>query len=232
MNNNQTIAEAKTGSKAAMLQLYEQNRRLIYKCVSGYAGARYPIDDLMQEAYFAMVKAIEAYDQDSGLQFSTYLVNALKWYFTRYVRQDKNRLDYCILDAPINPAEADGATRGEMLEDEAAAFEEKALHSADMFGALEMAKKVLSKRKEPCFDVLYWRYACNASYAKIAELLGCSEKEVKKIQAIALQILRHPMNRERCKMRYDAIGASYHHSTLTEFKNTHTSSVEWAAERL
>ena len=44
--------------------------------------------------------------------------------------------------------------------------------------------------------------------------------------------LRHPKNKVICAMRYDVISASYHHSTLTEFRNTHTSSVEWAAEKL
>lgn len=232
MNVNQIIAAAKAGDVNAIAELYQQNRGLMYRYVHRY-NDQYPMDDLMQEAYFAMIKAVEAYDYDRGYTFTTYLINALRWYFTRYIKRDKNGLDYCILDAPISAQEADGATRAEMIEDESAAFEDDTLHRAAMANVLSLIKDALNTEKnQHYYDVLYWHYVEKISLVQIAEMLGCSFQNVQQMKDNAMRILRHPRHKALHSYRDDVIGASYHHNTLTEFRYTHTSSVEWAAEKL
>lgn len=232
MNNVQIIAAAKVGSKDAMLKLCLMNRRLIYKTVTKYKCIRYPIDDLMQEAYFAVVKAVKAYDPDSGYAFTTYLANALKWYFIHYVKGDKNRLDYCILDAPISAEDVTGTTKADMIADEAAVFEDDVLHRADMENVMQLLREELQGSYSLYYDILYHYYAEKQTLNQIAKTLGCTLQNVQALKQKALRILRRPESKVTKAYREEIISASYHHSTLTEFKNTFTSSVEWAIEKM
>ena len=232
MNDTQTIADAKAGDACAMLKLYQMNRGLIYKSVAKYECRRYPIDDLMQEAYFAMVKAVEAYEPESGYKFTTYLSNTLRWYFFRYVKRDKNRHDVCILDAPLSNEEAERTTKADMIADESAEFEDDVLHRAYMANALRLMREELQGENPLYYDILYRYYAEKQTLNQIAESLGCTFQYVQMLKQKALRLLRYPKSRIIKAYREEIISASYHHSTLTEFKYTHTSSVEWAIEKM
>ena len=56
-----------------MLALYDQNKGMIYGIARKYAAVE-SIEDLMQEAYIGLVKAVEGYRADGGALFYTYAV--------------------------------------------------------------------------------------------------------------------------------------------------------------
>ena len=66
-----------------LLKLYEQNRDLIAYVAQKYKGYA-DLDDLLQEGFFGMKAAADAYDQDQG-SFSTYAVVWLKQAMRRYI---------------------------------------------------------------------------------------------------------------------------------------------------
>lgn len=226
MENARTlIQQAKDGNARAIAAIYTQNTGLIFRYVHRYECARYPIDDLMQEAYFALVRAVKAYDAESGLQFSTYLGNALRWYFARYIKQDKGRRDLCVLDAPIS--EDGDATRGELIADEGAEFEAEALERAAQAPVFDWVRQTLAEQEPLCCEVVYRRYLHNQSMQQIAEACGCTVSEARAAMSKAFRALRNPKSKlNRLKDEYVPI---FRHVGLEEFKHTQTSAVEWAA---
>lgn len=90
MQNEELIAEIKAQNNVNknMEQLYTQNRRFIYGIAKKYSCYA-EIDDLMQEAYFALVNAVEKYDLGSNCKFLTYFSYWLVQRFQHYI--DDNR---------------------------------------------------------------------------------------------------------------------------------------------
>ena len=80
MSNEDLLEQLRKGEgdrQQIMLQLYEQNRPLIYQTVKPYAGGCNEVDDLMQSAYFALCDAVQHYDPDRG-SFIAYLLYWVK----------------------------------------------------------------------------------------------------------------------------------------------------------
>ena len=151
MTNEHLVISAKKGDISALEQLYTQNSGIIFRNCRPFKRLGYETDDLMQEAYFVLLKAVDSYKEDSGYQFVTYLSNQLKWYFSRHVKRDKNRRDLCVLDSPIDE---DGETaKADMLPDEAAEFEDNAIYNADMQRGVWTCKRRAKGRKQRRYDV-------------------------------------------------------------------------------
>lgn len=86
-NTNEALVEkiqSGVDVKKNMGLLYEQNKNFIYKCALPYSH-RIEIEDLMQEAYFGLVKAVNSFDSSKGAKFLTYAIyhirNALCNYY-------------------------------------------------------------------------------------------------------------------------------------------------------
>ena len=84
MSNKEVIQAISAGGnrRQLMLELWKQNKKLIYKTAERYKGYM-PLEDLMQEGYIALDNAARLFDVSMGCAFSTYLVNCLKRCFYR-----------------------------------------------------------------------------------------------------------------------------------------------------
>ena len=84
MSNKKLIQAISAGGnrRQLMLELWKQNKKLIYKIAERYKGYM-PLDDLMQEGYIALDNAAKLFDGSMGCAFSTYLVSCLKRRFYR-----------------------------------------------------------------------------------------------------------------------------------------------------
>ena len=86
MTNEQLVHKIKSGENVAenMLQLYEQNRGMIYQVAKKYSGYA-EMDDLMQEGYLALCDAVQHYDPSQDALFITYAGYWLKQRMQRYI---------------------------------------------------------------------------------------------------------------------------------------------------
>lgn len=86
MNNEQLVSRIKSGDNVAenMLQLYKQNRGMIYQVAKKYSGYA-EMDDLMQEGYLALCDAVEHYDLEQDALFMTYAGYWLNQRMQRYI---------------------------------------------------------------------------------------------------------------------------------------------------
>lgn len=96
MSNEELVQQIQQGinTKNNIEQLYIQNKGLIYSTIKRYRYAcqsdynSLPIiemDELMNEAYFGLVKAVESYDANQGILFMSYAPNWIRQTVKRYL---------------------------------------------------------------------------------------------------------------------------------------------------
>ncbi len=91
MTNEELVAEIQQGInvKDNMQQLYMQNKPLISKFVKTYSEY-VEYDDLMQEAYFGLQKAVEHYEPKESVMFITYAKFWIKAVVSKYATNNSN----------------------------------------------------------------------------------------------------------------------------------------------
>jgi RNA polymerase primary sigma factor len=65
---------ARAGDQRARKKLVERNLRLVVSVVKKYRGMGLPFEDLIQEGNLGLVRAVEKFDPDRGLRFSTFAI--------------------------------------------------------------------------------------------------------------------------------------------------------------
>lgn len=92
MEERELFIRAQSGDKEAKEQLFEKNTGLVYHVLKRFAnrGTRDGIEteDLFQIGAMGLVKAIEKFDMDYGVCFSTYAVPVITGEIRRFLRDD------------------------------------------------------------------------------------------------------------------------------------------------
>ena len=70
-----------------MLRLWEQNRRFIFKMANRYRGQAEE-DDLIQEGYLGLCRAVDGYDPDQGVNFLPYAGNWIRQGMARFIHNN------------------------------------------------------------------------------------------------------------------------------------------------
>lgn len=82
------ILQAKQGDKEARDVLIQENLGLVRHIVKRFAGRGYDMEDLFQIGTIGLMKAIDKFDTDYGVQFSTYAVPLIMGEIKRFLRDD------------------------------------------------------------------------------------------------------------------------------------------------
>lgn len=69
--------------KENLSKLYEKNKGFIYNCVKCYSN-RTDIDDLMQEAFWGLKRAVDLYKTYKGIKFLAYASYWIRIFAKRY----------------------------------------------------------------------------------------------------------------------------------------------------
>ena len=86
MTNEEIIFAIRAGEDVTenMEKLYKQNRGMICKLTEKFKGIEDP-EDLQQEAYFGLVRAVNLWDPEREAQFLTFAIVCIKTVLYRYI---------------------------------------------------------------------------------------------------------------------------------------------------
>lgn len=70
-----------------MLKLWQQNRCFIFKMTNRYRGQAEE-DDLIQEGYLGLCRAVDGYDPDQGVNFLPYAGNWIRQGMARFIHNN------------------------------------------------------------------------------------------------------------------------------------------------
>lgn len=82
------IERARKGDNDALEILVTENAGLIKSIALKYVRIGYELDDIIQVGYIGLLKAIERFEMERGLMFSTYAVPMVVGEIKRYIRDD------------------------------------------------------------------------------------------------------------------------------------------------
>ena len=201
---------------------YNNNKR---KCEA--AGVE--PDDLRQEGYFAVLKAIESYDNMSGYKFITFMSYPLKNTFNELTGQRKKRLlnDTISLDAPIKSD--DDLILLDTVKDKRDYIEDidDRLYNETLHNDLELALKDLDCKEETVIRYYYYK---GYSDSEIAKELNINPKTATYSRKRGLNAL---MRSKRLKeYREDIISQYAYKSSFSSWYFKGISSVELTVMKL
>ena len=82
----QLLEKARCGDKAAREELISGNLRLVLSVVQKFAGRGESMDDLFQVGVIGLIKAVDCFDLNQNVQFSTYGVPMIAGELRRFLR--------------------------------------------------------------------------------------------------------------------------------------------------
>lgn len=202
MTNEQLTLDIQNGNRAALSQLWEAVRPLLFSLAWKFyirqgkercSSHGITLEDLQQESFFALCDAVQAYRPEKGYQLTTYLHYATENRFKACmgIQGKADALNHADrLERPI-PGDEEGREQGETLPDEQAEREllnvdEKA-EQAHFHNVLEQALGELSVVQSA---VLRHRFTQQHTRQQTAEALHITAEAVRWEEARALQLLR------------------------------------------
>ena len=195
-------------------------------------------EDLISEGYFALMDAVQAFSggqNPKGYKFLAYLRYPLQNRFNALIGCRSKRQAY----EPLNNALSldlppKGDTEGITLMDTITDEDSRTLYDgiADSLVLSEVFPAVCDvlKDKEQQRTVILKKYRDNKTHRQIAEETGLGVSAVNYYIAAARRELSQ--SRKLKQIYLDVIGCSWQRGGLGYFRNSHTSSVEWAVMEL
>lgn len=202
MTTNEELARRiQQGERDQLLTLWAQVRRFArdrafrwHRATGGRGGVT--LDDLEQEAFIALLEALEGWDEKAG-KFLTWYDLRLKAAFTaatgqRTKRDQLDPLQNCIsLDAPLTDREGDPFTLEDTIPDQRAEEDLETVEERDKQAAI---RRVLDSLQADQRQVILLRYFHDLTRDQTAQRLHLTKTRAAAIEAKALRLLRHPVN--------------------------------------
>ena len=199
MTNEQLAEAIQTGDRSKILPLWEQVRRYAhdraykwFRATNGRGGQT--VQDLEQEAFLALLEALEGWDEKAGPFLPWYSLR-LKAAFTaatmqRTKRDMKDPLESALsLDASLLDGEDDPFILADVVADPRA---EQDMENLEEIERQESVRRVVNSLSEEQRRVILLRYFHNMTREQTAQRLHLTKTVANAIEQKALRVLRHP----------------------------------------
>lgn len=232
---NELAVQVQQGREDMILPLWQGvegfvwwQARIFFTCAS--AGGRAPggveVEDLVQAAYFAVLKAARHYDPEQA-SFLTILKYYLLSCFEDCTgwRKRKDPLNSCLsLDAIIG-ADPDGPALYYFAANKRDDIEEvdRALINEQLHKALETALEGIPAREALVLENVYFY---DRSLTETAAELGVSAQRAQQLHNSGLHHIRYSSARKKLEEYLDQRTDFYRSSSIERFHRTHSSVVE------
>ena len=183
------------GDEQARQTLIEHNLRLVTHIAKTYYHPKVELMDLIQEGNLGLIEAVDRFNPEMGLRFSTFAVWWIRKRILRYLGRSE---DLVRLDTPIKGEEGEALCLGDTIMDEETILGGPACEGQDTQleqeeSRQQMLKRIerLSKREK---EVLMMLYGVTEERAltpqEVAERLGVSPRRIRQIRNKALRRLQ------------------------------------------
>lgn len=88
MESIELIKQARAGDKLARDKVIKSNMALVYSIVKRFSGRGYDLEDLGQIGAIGLIKAVDKFDLNYDVKFSTYAVPLITGEIKRFLRDD------------------------------------------------------------------------------------------------------------------------------------------------
>lgn len=253
MTNEELVIKIKKGNKNYINDLWIQTEKLANLIITKFCVSKekrlmklgIEKADLQQEAFFALLQAIDYYKEDSEYKFNTYFTNCLKarlfdiaGLHTR-IKEANIQVNTLSLDAPImNDKDGNEADLSSMIPDPFAENEIFKIDEKDYSEKLHFdLQKAISKLDTSSAYVITEHYYKNRPLSSLANDLNKSKTRVRNIHKKALRKLRgcptlSKYKFERLKRNLIAKNSLAPKNDTTRFKYSRTSLQERYVENL
>ncbi len=191
------LALASQGDKAAKDILIERNMRLVAHIVKKYAGAA-ETDDLISVGSIGLIKAIGTYKAGHGTTLSTYTARCIENEILMLIRANKKHKSTLSLSDPVG-MDKDGneLTLMDLLFEKEDVVFESVERSVQREKLLEQIQGVLSERE---YTIICLRYALKGGVPlpqrEVANVLKISRSYISRIEKHAIEKLRARLRAE------------------------------------
>ena len=238
MTIEETVLKAKKNIDKYAPRVWQDVYKVIYLLANRFYNLKkercismgVDIEDLKQQGYFAMLKAINSYSSDKPFKFSTYLNYATLNEFNELtgLRTQRGKKDilatYVSIDTPVNGTE--DLLVGDTLKDDQAseAFEraEDDIFYSQVHKDISKAMERLTLAQQQIIELEYYE---GLKIKQIADLIKCTENETRREKSKALGSLRRSVEILKYKELY-IYDRAYRGTGLSSFKENWASSVE------
>ena len=90
------LIQSDIDKQANIEKLWTQNIGIVRKLAASYARDQFEAEDLQQEGYFALQKAVEGYDPECGARFITYFIIRLNAQMRRYLCKTRSSVSMSV----------------------------------------------------------------------------------------------------------------------------------------
>ena len=201
MSNEELAQRIQQGERDLILQLWAQVRRYAHdraykwhRATGGRGGVT--LDDLEQEAFIALLEALETWKAEEG-PFLPWYAYRLKGTFTaatgqRTKRDMKDPLQDCLsLGVPLADHEGNPFTLEDTIPDPRAEEDMEAVAERDLQAGV---RRVVDSLPAEQRRVILLRYFRDMTREQTAQRLHLTRARAAAIEAKALRLLRHPVN--------------------------------------
>ena len=199
MTNEELARRIQQGERDLILQLWAQVQRYAhdraykwFRATNGRGGQT--VQDLEQEAFLALLEALEGWDEKAG-KFLTWYDLRLRAAFTAATAQrtKRDRLDplesALSLDMPLLDGEDDLFTLADVVADPRA---EQDVENLEEIERQESVRRVVNSLQTEQRQVIILRYFYNLTREQVARRLHLTRTRATAIEAAGLRFLRHP----------------------------------------
>lgn len=188
MTNEELAVQIQLGATDLYSELWEQVKKLMIKILFNYlASYKLPnyIDkkDMVQELYFALCKAVQAYDDTKPYKFNTYL----DYHICKVIRSNIGTKAAAEVSYNITVDEDEETELLDFIADSTKAKDFERLELTDLQQEVRQAVARLPEDKAEVIDLHFLQ---GVSYQSIANQKGCSQPLIAEKGRKGLQLLR------------------------------------------
>ena len=194
--NNLLTEYSKTKSKEIRDKIILHNTKLVYKIVDKYTEN--DKDDLLQIGMIGLIKAVDSYNFDKKIAWSTYMYscvnNEIRMYFRIQNYEKRSKFVECSIYAEVDVKKDNPVAIVDMIYDKNInIFEEVALN-IEIEKITKTMKKLLSERE---YRTMELRYGLNGNsehtQQEVANIMGIHRTQISRYEKKSIQKIKNEL---------------------------------------